>query len=119
MIALYYGKVWLFFFDLSIIFCLLPISYIAVSADYFRTFLDVICGVTAMQSNTWKICMKIITSLCIMFPMSLIKTIKVLSYIASLSLLFVFIAFFFVIVKFGQWKATGLLNGVEHRVPTT
>lgn len=115
---MHYGRVWLFFFDLSIIFCLLPISYIAVSADYFRTFLIVICGVESMNSSGWKIGMKFITCLCIMYPLTLIKTIKALSYVASLSLLFVFISVFFVLVRFGIWEATGVLNGVEHRVPT-
>ena len=118
LISLHYGKIWLFFFDLSIIFCLLPISYIAVSADYFRNFLKTVANLEVMDDPGWKIGMKFITCLCIMFPLTFIKTIKVLNYIASLSIVFVFTSVAYVIVKFGIWKSTGeVISGIHHDPP--
>eukprot|EP00703_Trepomonas_sp_PC1_P002531 JAP94075.1 Amino acid transporter family protein [Trepomonas sp. PC1] len=118
LISLHYGKIWLFFFDLSIIFCLLPISYIAVSADYFRNFLKTVAHLTVMDDPGWRMGMKFITCLCIMYPLTLIKTIKALSYIASLSIVFVFTSVGYVIVKFGIWKSTGeIIKGIHHDAP--
>ncbi|CAL6002564.1 Amino_acid transporter family protein [Hexamita inflata] len=118
LISRYYGKVWLIFVDLSIIFCLLPISYIAVSADYFRNFLIEIFDVTVINNNGWVVGMKFITCLCVMFPLTFIKTIKVLNYVASLSLVFVMVSVIYVIVRFIQWKSTGLLNNIIHPAPS-
>lgn len=53
LISKYYGKVWLFFMDLAIIFCLMPISYISISADYIRTFLIQACGLDELSSSDW------------------------------------------------------------------
>lgn len=61
--------------------------------------------------------MKFITCLCVMYPLTLFKTIKVLNYIASCSIIFVFVSVFFVISEFGIWKNTGLLNGISHPAP--
>jgi len=71
-----------------------------------------------MEDQAWKIGMKFITCLLVMYPLTLIKTIKVLNYIASLSIVFVFVSVIFVLVKFGQWKATGLLNDIVHPTPS-
>lgn len=70
-----------------------------------------------MDGEAWKTGMKFITCLCVMYPLTLIKTIKVLNYVASMSLLFVFVSVIFVIIKFGIWEATGIMNGEIHTVP--
>lgn len=61
--------------------------------------------------------MKFITTLCVMYPLTFIKTIKVLNYVSSLCIVFVFATVLYVIVKFFIWLATGKLNGVEHPHP--
>lgn len=39
--------------DLAIIFCLMPISYISISADYIRTFLIDVCNIHELESESW------------------------------------------------------------------
>ena len=108
---------WLFFLDLSIIFCLLPVSYIQVAADYIRSFLINVCGLTDLEDDGWIIGMKFIICLLIMFPLTMFKTIKILNYVSSLSIVFVIVSVIFVIVKFGIWESTGELNGADHPKP--
>lgn len=57
-----------------------------------------------MENKGWEVGMKFIVCLCIMYPLTLIKTIKILNYVASLSIFFIFTSVIFVIVKFGIWE---------------
>ncbi len=61
--------------------------------------------------------MKFITTLCVMYPLTFIKTIKGLNYVSSLCIVFVFTTVIYVIVKFFIWIVTGELNGVNHPSP--
>ncbi|KAH0571426.1 Amino acid transporter family protein [Spironucleus salmonicida] len=117
MISAHYGKYWIFMLDLSIIFCLLPVSYIAVSADSIADAFSTLFGLTMLKEKGWKIGLKFICTLCIMYPLTLLKTIKLLNFISSFCIIFVFFTVFYVLIQFIIWQSTGNILGQPHSQP--
>ncbi|KAH0576308.1 Amino acid transporter family protein [Spironucleus salmonicida] len=117
MISAKFGRFWTFLIDLSIIFCLLPVSYIAVSAGNIGQAISTWANLPQLTENSWQIGLKFICGLLVMFPLSLLKTIKVLNFISSFCILFVFLTVLYVIGQFFSWLATGRILNRDHVAP--
>ena len=55
--------------------------------------------------------LKVIITMCIMYPLTMLKTIKVLNYVSSLCIVFVFVTVVYVVVEFFIFCSTGKILG--------
>ena len=110
-----WGKPYGVVIDVAMIFCNMGFlcSYISISSDYVREGIAYLANITELENDFWiKIC-KVIIAVVIMFPLTLLKTVDMISYISSFAIIFTLAALIAVNVRFFQYIATGVVNGVE------
>lgn len=112
-----YGKAWGWAVDLSIMCCLMPIPYVSVTADYLREGIMELAKLEVLKQTLWVNVFKAGASLLVIFPLTLLRTISAFNTISSFAVIFVLLALIALVVRFGQWNATGMVNGLAHPAP--
>jgi len=112
-----YGKAWGWAVDLSIMCCLMPIPYVSVTADYLREGIAELAGLAVLKEPLWVNVFKAGASLFVIFPLTLLRSISAFNTISSFAVIFVLLALVALLIRFGQWNATGFVNGLAHPAP--
>lgn len=112
-----YGKAFMWSVDISVLACILPITYISISADYIRTSLITLANLTVLDSQMWKVVFKIIIAACVIFPLTIPRSISALNIVSSFAVVFVILAFVMLNIRFFGWFTSGELNGKHHEAP--
>lgn len=112
-----YGKAFMWSVDISVLACILPITYISISADYIRTSLITLANLTVLDSQMWKVVFKVIIAAGIIFPLTIPRSISALNIVSSFAVVFVILAFVMLNVRFFGWFTSGELNGQHHEAP--
>ena len=112
-----YGKAFMWSVDISVLACILPITYISISADYIRTSLITLANLTVLDSQMWKVVFKVIIAAGVIFPLTIPRSISALNIVSSFAVVFVILAFVMLNVRFFGWFTTGNLNGQHHAAP--
>ncbi|ESU38076.1 Amino acid transporter [Giardia duodenalis] len=112
-----YGKAFMWSVDISVLACILPITYVSISADYIRTSLITLAGLTVLESQMWSVTFKVIIGAGIIFPLTIPRSISALNIVSSFAVVFVIFAFIVLNVRFFGWFTTGNLNGQHHVAP--
>lgn len=108
-----YGKAFGWAVDISILACIMPVTYTSIGADYIRFTIIELGHYKALESDMWRRVMKVIVAAGVIFPLTIPKSIRALNYISSAAVVFVIAAFVAINVRFVQWIMTRKLNGVD------
>jgi len=111
-----WGKAFAWALDISILFCIIPVTYVTIASDYIRVGLIDLLDLP-LDEGVWPWLFKVLMAVFVMFPLTLLKTITALNTVSTFTLVFAVTAFIALNVRFIQWLVTGKLNGIDHRMP--
>lgn len=92
-------------------------SYVSVSSDYIRDGIYRLGHVDVLGTEKWRIWFKPIVAIVIIFPLTLMRTIDIISLVSSFAIIFALVAFIGINIRFFQYLSTGKVNGIEHPRP--
>ena len=110
-----WGKKWGMLLDVSLVLCNTGflVSYVTVSSDYIRSFIEYFGKIPELDSDLWHKLFKVIICVVIFVPLSLLRTIDAISNLTAFSFVFSLVAVVMINVRFFQYIATGVVSGVE------
>lgn len=111
-----WGKAFAWALDISILCCIIPVTYVSIASDYIRVGLIELLDLP-LDEGVWPWVFKVIVASCIMFPLTLFKSITALNMVSTFALVFALTAFVALNIRFIEWLSTGKLNGIEHPMP--